>query len=413
MASLAGTLPRRISTKVFGPGLVAAASNNDPTTVATLAVVGATTGYTLCWLVVLLVPMLALVQALAAAVGAICKTSLQGAIRRHYGLRWASITLGAVAAVNIITLAADVKAGSEALSLLTRFPAGYYIVPFVVVVGWLLLSRSYRSIERYLSLIPIAFVCYVASAIIARFDVGAFLHGILVPQYTLSPLQSAGAIALLGTTLTGYVYVWESIGAAEKRHDGTPIGFLKREAFFSMLGVGVIFVFILVASAATLGKHHLPIQSASDMAVALEPLAGPWSSTLFGLGLLASAILAVPVLASTTAYVAAHTFGWTGDLSAAPRNARAFYCILIVSLVIAALVAGAPVSPVAMLFWASIAGGLATPLTLGFLARIAGDRNVMGRHCMSRPVALIAWTITGIVVAAGAAFVVSALTKAS
>src|SRR5271166_5766764 len=160
----------------LGPGLVSAASDNDPTTVATLAVIGATTGYALCWLLVLVVPMMALVQALAAGAGAVCKTSLQGAIRRQYGLSWAIVTLCSIASVNIVTLAADAKAGSEAISLLTHLPAGYFIVPFIVVVGWLLVSHSYSRIERYLSLLPLVFVCYVASAILAHFDVMAFLH---------------------------------------------------------------------------------------------------------------------------------------------------------------------------------------------------------------------------------------------
>src|SRR5271166_4779454 len=201
----------------FGPGLVSAASNNDPTTVATLAVIGATTGYALSWLVVLVVAMLALVQSLAAGVGAVCKTSLQGAIRRHYGLSWAILTLCAVAAVNVFTLAADVKAGSEALSLLTRLPAGYFILPFVVVVGWMLVSHSYSRVERYLSLLPIVFVGYVASAVVAHIDGAALLHSIFIPHYTLAPLYAFGAIALLGTTLTSYVYIWESVEVAERR----------------------------------------------------------------------------------------------------------------------------------------------------------------------------------------------------
>ena len=406
-SALLATRRGRQSPVWFGPGLVAAASSNDPTTVAALAVVGATTGYALCWLILLIVPALALVQALAADVGAVCQTSLQGAIRRYYGLGWAVVTLCAVAAVNTVTLAADLKAGTEALSLLTRIPAGYFVLPFVALVGWLLLSRSYRRIERYLSVLPLAFVCYAASAILAHFDVAALLHSIFVPSYTLSPAYAAGAIAILGTTLTGYVYICESIGIAERAQDRTPIRVFERDAFVSMLMVGIIFVFILVASAATLGKHHLPVETASDMAAVLVPLAGPWAGILFAIGLLASAVLAVPILASTTAYVVTHTFGCPGSLNAGRGDAKVFYGVLIGSLAIAGFVALAPVSPVAMLFWASILGGLATPVTLAFLMLIAGDAKVMGQYRMSRAVAALAWLIVGVVTAAGIAFVVS------
>jgi Mn2+/Fe2+ NRAMP family transporter len=405
-------VPRRSApVNRFGPGLVAAASNNDPTTVAALAVVGATTGYALCWLVVLVVPMLALVQALAADVGVVCRTSLQGAIRRHYGLGWAITTLVAVVAVNLFTLAADVKAGSEALALLVHVPAAIFVVPFVTGVGALLVARSFSSIERYLTLMPLAFVCYVASAVIAHADGAAFLRSILMPRYALSPLEAGGAIALLGTTLTGYVYMWESIGIAQRRASRASIRFFAWDAALGMVAVGVIFVFILVASAATLGTHGVNVQTASDMAAALEPLAGPWAGTLFGVGLLASSILAVPVLASTTAYVVAHTFGWRGSLDASPREAPAFYGVVIAALALAAMGAYAPVSPVAMLYAASIAGGLATPLTLAFLVLIAASRAIMGRDAIGRTVAGLAWTVTAIVGSAAVGFLISSFTQ--
>lgn len=394
--------PARFS--FFGPGLVSAASNNDPTTVAALAVVGATTGYELCWLVVLVVPMLALVQAVAASVGAVCKTSLQGAIRHRYGLRWASITLCAVAAVNLFTLAADVKAGGEAIALLTHTQAELYAIPFAVTVGWMLVNHSYGRIERYLSLLPLIFICYIGSAAFAHVDVAALWRGLVTPRLTLSPAIIFGALALLGTTLTAYVYMWETIEVSQ-RAEAESVGVFRRDAIAGMLSVGLIFVFILVTSAATMGTHHLPVETATDLAATLEPLAGPWAATLFGVGLLGSAVLAVPVIAGTTAYVAAHTFGWSGSLDSSVGSAKAFYAVLLGSLAFAAIVAAfAPVPAVSLLFWASLAGGLATPLTLAFLTLVASSRRSMGSHALSRPMAAASWTLTGVVVAAGAAF---------
>lgn len=398
------TIRRDPAPRFFGPGLVSAASDNDPTTVASLAVVGATTGYALCWLVVLLIPMLAVVQAMAAAVGGVCRTSLQGAIVRRFGLSWAIATLFAVVAVNVITLAADVKAGSEALALLVPIPANFFILPFAVGAGWLLVSHSYARVERILALLPLVFGCYVASAIVARFDVSAFFHSLLAPHITLSMPYVSGAIALLGTTLTSYVYVWESVEVAERRPLRSSLRAFKLDAVFGMLVVGVIFLFIVLASATTLGRNHLPIATANDIAAALRPLAGPWAATLFGVGLLGSAILVVPILASTSAYVASHTFGWNGSLNAKVRNAKGFYGIILGSLAIAASVAFAPVSPIAVLYWASIAGGLATPLTLFFLVRVARDRHLMGRHRIGPLFAASAWAVTGIVTIAAAAF---------
>jgi Mn2+/Fe2+ NRAMP family transporter len=397
--------------RFLGPGLVSAASSNDPTTVATLSVIGATTGYALCWLVLWVIPMLAVVQAMAAAVGAVCKTSLQGAILKRFGIRWAIATLLAVVAVNVITLVADVKAGSEALALLTRIPADAFIVPFAIAVGCLFLGRSYGRIERFLALLPLMFVAYILSAVLARFNAMSLLRSLLVPHFTLSGQHVSAAVALLGTTLTSYVYVWESVAIAERKPLKSSIGSFERDAVFGMLLIGVIFIFIVVASAATIGRHHLQIATADDIAAALTPLAGPWAGTLFGIGLLGSAVLAVPILASTSAYVVSHTFGWNGSLNRAFGEAKAFYGVILGSLGIAALAAFVPISPIAVLYWASLAGGVATPLTLFFLVRIARDRRAMGDYRIGPVFAAAGWLVATVVLVAGALFLFTEITR--
>jgi Mn2+/Fe2+ NRAMP family transporter len=390
-----------------GPGLLSAASSNDPTTVATLAVVGAATGYALLWLVLLAVGMLAIVQALAAAVGAACKSSLQGAIRQRFGRRWALVTLAAIGAVNVITLVADVKAGAESLGLLTGLHAEWFVVPFAVVVGYLLVSHSFARIERVLQLLPLAFVAYAASAFLARFDAAAALHGLLVPHVSFQ--QAGMAVAIVGTMLTSYVYVWESLEIARRQPSDDAAAHYKRDAALGMLAVGAIFLFIVVASAATLGVHQLRVDTAADLARALTPLAGPWAGTLFGIGLLGSAILVVPILAGTNGYVAAQTFGWRGDLDSPLSQAKAFYAVVLGSLALGAIAALAPVSPVALLYWASVAGGVATPLTLLLLVRLASDRRAMGNARVGRPLAIAGWLVGGVTSVAATAFLLSLL----
>ena len=350
--------------------------------------------------------MLALVQSLAADVGAVCRTSLQGAIRRQFGFGWALAVLAALVTVNTMTLAADVKAGSEALALLTNVPPAYYIAPFAIVVAWLLLSKSYRRIERYLLCVSVLFVLYIGSALLAHIDAGALFHAVINPQFGTSPAVVSGAVALIGTTLTGYAYVWESIGVAERGLGLSSIRSFERDAAGGMLLVGVIFVAILIASAATLGREHLAVETATDMAAALRPIAGPWAATLFALGLLASAVLAVPILAGVNAYIAAHTFDWSGNLDAGIGEAPAFYGVAIGSLAVAAGIAFVPVAAVALLYWSSVAAGLATPLSLTFLMLVAGNRTLMGDHRMNRTVAVLGWSITGMVTVAVVAFLV-------
>jgi Mn2+/Fe2+ NRAMP family transporter len=372
----------------LGPGFIAGASDADPTTVASLAVVGAATGYMLSWLVVLLLPMIAVVQSIAAAVGA-CQTSIQEATRRHYGLKWACLALATVVAVSLMTLAADVEAGAESLKLLSGIPRATFVLPFVGVVAWLLLQRSYLRVERLLSYLPFIFICYGISAVLARPDWGALARSLLVPRFEFVPAVATGALALLGTTLTSYVYYWESIEVAERGTARTQARLMKLDAARGALAPGVCFLFILVATAATLSKSHTSVQTATDAAVALQPLAGRWATALFALGLLGSAAVAVPVLAGTTAYVVAQTFGWRASLNASFSEAKAFYGVLLGALGVSAAIALLGFPPIALLYWASVAGGLATPLTLWLLLAVARNREVMGENRIG------GWLLTG------------------
>jgi Mn2+/Fe2+ NRAMP family transporter len=392
----------------LGPGFVAGGSDADPTTVASLAVVGAATGYMLSWLVVLLLPMIAIVQSIAAAVGA-SQTSIQGAIRRHYGIAWASLALVAVLAVNVMTLAADVEAGAESLKLLSGVPREIFVLPFVAAVAWLLLARSYLRVERFLSYLPFIFICYGISAVLARPDWGALLHSIVVPRFNFTPPVVTGALALLGTTLTSYVYYWESIEVAERGTLPSQARSMKADAAWGALAPGICFLFILVATAATLGETHTNVQTATDAAVALKPLAGPWATQLFALGLLASAVLAVPVLAGTSAYVVTQTLGLRGSLNDAWRDARVFYAVLIGSLALSAALAFVGFSPIALLYWASVAGGLGTPLTLWLLVAIASNRAIMGENCIRGRLLIGGGAVAAIVSASCAIFLVLAL----
>lgn len=392
----------------FGPGLVSGASDADPTTVASLAVVGAATGYALSWLVVLLLPMIAVVQSIAAAIGAVSPTSIQGAIRRHYGLTWALVALAAVLAVNLMTLTADLEAGAESLKLLTGASREYFVLPFAGAVAWLLLSRSYLRVERFLSFLPFIFICYGISAVLAKPDWMMLARSLVIPHFDFTLPVATGALALLGTTLTSYVYYWEAIEVLERGTLPSELRSMKADAAYGALAPGICFLFILVATAATLGKTHTLVATATDAAAALRPLAGGSATALFAIGLLASAVIAVPVLAGTSAYVVTQTFGWRGSLDAPIGQAPIFYAVLLGSLGLSAAVAFAGFSPIALLYWASVAGGLATPLTLWFLVAIAQNGSAMGEHRVRGWLAFGGWAVTAIVTASCAVFLASA-----
>jgi Mn2+/Fe2+ NRAMP family transporter len=398
--------PRRQFVRGLGPGLVSGASANDPTTVGSIAVVGAATGYGMAWLVILMLPMLALVQAIAASVATTSQMSLQQAILRTFGRAPAMIGATAIIAVGLATLGADLQAGAQALTLLFGLPPYYFVVPLALLAAWLLATKSYLRIERILASLTLIFLCYVASAILARPDWGSVLRGI-VPHFEFSPIFAGGAIALLGTTLTSYVYFWESIEVAERRPPISQLRAVNADAVVGMLVAGSSFLFILIATAATLGKHHLAVNTAADAAAALRPLAGSLDQTLFGIGLLASAAIAVPVIAATNGYVVAQTFGWRAGLANKPGEATGFYRAIFVSLAIAGALALFPIPTISLLYWTSVIAGLATPITLALMLLAARDRNVMRERPISVPLASAGWVVTAIVTASSVAFIVA------
>lgn len=399
--------PRRGFVRGLGPGLVSGASANDPTTVGSIAVVGAATGYGMAWLVVLLLPMLALIQAIAASVATTSQMSLQQAISRTFGRGPAMVSAGAVVAISLFTLGADVQAGAQALSILSGVPFYYFVVPLVAVAYWLLSTNSYLRVERILASLTLIFLCYVASAILARPDWGAVLRSIVLPRFEVSPVFATGALALLGTTLTSYVYFWESIEVAERRPALSQLRAVNTDAVLGMLVAGSSFLFILIAAAATAGAHHARIQTAAQAAMALRPLVGPLDQVLFGVGLLASAAIAVPVIAATNGYVVAQTFGRPAGLAHKPSEAKEFYRAIFVSLAIAAAFALLPIPTIALLYWVSVIAGLATPITLALTLLVARDRQAMRGKPISLALASAGWLVTAVVTASSLAFIAS------
>jgi Mn2+/Fe2+ NRAMP family transporter len=384
----------------IGPGIISGAADNDPTTVATLAVVGSTTVYALSWLVILVIPMLIVVQSISAAVGTVCGKGLEDIVRRHYGRGWALAVMAAVLAVTVLTLGADISGGAAALSLLTGVSYQWFVLPFAVAVAGLLVYGKYDAISGILRYVVLVFFAYAVAAFMSHPDWMQILRATFTPQLSMGKAYVAGVLALLGTTLTSYAYVWETIELAHDRPPIRRLGLVQVDAALGMFVAGISFWFILVATGATLGVHHKDVQTAGDAAAALVPFAGRYAALLFGVGLLASALIAVPVLAGTSAYVVAEMFGWRASLDAKFARARPFYGALLLSLGVSTGIAYGWHNPIQILFYSGIAGGLGTPLTLIFMMLIARSRTIMHTHAIGGALAAGGWVVTAIVVAA-------------
>jgi Mn2+/Fe2+ NRAMP family transporter len=356
--------------------------------------------------------MLILVQGISAAVGAVSRKGLEDLVRTHYGRGWALLVLAAILAVNVLTLAADLEGGAAALNLLTGIDYVWFVVPFATAAGGLLIFGSHQKIENALKYVALIFFAYIVAAFMARPDWSKVMHDTFLPQFSLKSAYVAGSLALLGTMLTSYAYVWETIEMAQERPPIRRLGLVQVDAALGMIVAGICFWFILIATGATLGVHHKEVQTAQDAAAALAPFAGRFASIMFGVGLLASALIAVPVLAGTSAFVVAEMFGWRRSLDAKFTRAPKFYRALLLSLAVATGITFAWKDPIQILFYSGIAGGIGTPVTLVFMMLIAQNRKIMHKHTINRALAMGGWITTAVVVAACAVYLLQIATGA-
>jgi Mn2+/Fe2+ NRAMP family transporter len=384
---------------VVGPGLVSGAAATDPTTVATLVVVGATTVYGLAWLTLLTFPVLAVIQTLATRVGFLSRRDLQQAVTDGYGRYPGGLLLISILLVNVVTVAADLAGGAAALSLLTGVGWRWFVAPLGVVLLALMFINGYDEIQRVLKYVLLCLLAYGVAAILAHPRWGAVARGTLVPDLRLDADHVSGALAVLGTTVTAYTYMWQTVQQVEQP---AARGWLRLRQLDAVCGSAialVVFWFILVASGATLGIHHERADSAEQAAAALRPVAGRFASVLFAVGLLASSVIAVPVITATGAYATAAVLGCRRGLSCKPREAPAFYGVLAGVMALGIGLGLVGISPIRLLFMASIVAGIATPIGLVMLVLAAGNARLLDGVRTSRTLLAAGWVVAALIVA--------------
>jgi Mn2+/Fe2+ NRAMP family transporter len=405
--------PRREAFARIAPEVLTAAADNDPTNVGTAALVGAQTAYQLSWVALLTAPLLGVVLAIAAQVGVVARSDLQSLVLKRYGPAVSRVLLVSVVLVNLVTIAADLQAGAAGIGILAGVGSRWVILPLGLALVGLLLIGRYDEVVAALRYVLIGFLAFGAAAIFAKPDWAEVLRRSFLPDLTFQPDAVAGALALLGTTLTAYVYMWETISRgveepADKGQDSRRLARTKSGAVAGAISTALILWFMLVACAATLGQHHQRVATAQDAARALRPLAGSLASGFFAAGLVASAVVALPVLMATTAHVVGAEFDWRRGLSQKVRHARGFYAILAASIALGVAVDLAGIPLIVMLVAASVIGGLGTPIGIALLVGVGRDPQVMGDQPISVGLAIAGWTVAAVVGGFGLLYLIGA-----
>ena len=375
----------------LGPGLIAANAGNDAGGIATYSAVGATFGYELLWMMVVITISLIVVQEMAARMGAVTGKGLAELIREEYGVRWSLFATCSVLVANVGICISEFVGIGAALGL-----AGVPVqvsVPIAAAAVWLLLMRgSYRVAERVFVLMTIPFFAYPIAAVLAHPDWSAVAHAIVDPQIQTNKQYLYLFIATAGTTITPFMQLYVQSAVVERGVTVDELQAERAEVVTGSIFANLIAGFIIIATGATLyvhGEHQ--ITSAAQAAQALEPFAGQYAEALFGIGLLGASLLAAAILPVTAAYVIAETFGFEKGISRRFHEAPLFVGVITALIVLGTAVAVIPGLPViSLLVGVQVVNGALLPVLLVFIWRLSNDGELMGDYRNGRTFNVIA-----------------------
>jgi Mn2+/Fe2+ NRAMP family transporter len=373
--------------KRLGPGIVTGAADDDPSGIGTYAQVGAAFGFGLLWTTLATLPLAVAVQEATARLGLVTGKGLAALLRQRFPrpVLLGAVTLVAVA--NTSNIGADIGSMAAAARLLVPVPQILAMVAFAVVMVVLEVSVPYHRYARVLRWLALSLLAYVGVLAVVHVDWTAVLTHTVVPSLRLDRAGVAALLAVFGTTISPYLFFWQAAEEVEEQaeHDD-PVDRGRLAAMrvdvAAGMGSGVAVMFAIMTTAAvTLGAHGAGgVDTAQQAAQALRPLAGKLAGLLFAAGIVGTGLLAVPVLAGSTAYAIAETVGWPEGLSRRIRQARAFYAVIAISILVGVAMNYSGVGPIRALYLAAILNGVVAPPLLALIVLLARSGEVLGRH---------------------------------
>ncbi|MBV8083407.1 MAG: Nramp family divalent metal transporter [Chloroflexi bacterium] len=408
--------------KILGPGLITGASDDDPSGIGTYAVAGASLGFSILWTALVTFPMAAAIQVICAKIGLVSGKGIAGVLRDHYP-RWllypAVIALLGACTINA---GADIGAIAAGINLLAPgVPIVWLIVPISLVILGLQVFGSYRLIAQIFKWLTLSLFAYILSAFFSRPNPLEVLHGTFVPTFSLDSTFLTALVAVLGTTISPYLFFWQSNQEVEEeismgktrlwQRRGASDAELKYAAMDVNIGIGLselVMYFIIFATAATLFKAgQTNIQSASDAAQALRPLAGDAAYVLLAVGLIGAGFLAVPILTGAGAYALAEALGWRYGLDRNPGRAKEFYAVIVLSTLVGMLINFVGINPIDALVWTAVINGFLAPPLMVVIMLVSNNRAIMGDRINNRWTNALGWLATLAMFAAAVGLVVT------
>lgn len=412
--------------KFLGPGFITGAADDDPSGIATYSQTGAIFGYSQLWTALFSFPFMAVIQEICGRIGITTGMGLSRIIKLHYPTWVLYFSIFLLFFANTINIGADLGAMASSAQLLIKLPFLFWIILITVLILTLEIFIPYPTYARILKYLTFSLFAYIIAVFVIKQDWIKILYSAIIPNVSLSKEYFLNIVAILGTTISPYLFFWQadeeveeeitshkiaSMGRGKPHITTKDIRKLRLDTFIGMFFSNLVMFFIIVTTASTIGVNGLKnIETADQAALALKPLAGDFAFLLFALGIIGTGLLAVPILAGSASYAVSEAFGWKEGLGKKISQAKSFYLVIALATIFGLLIHFLPIKPFQMLYYAAVLNGICAPFLLFIIMRISNNRTIMNQYTNSRFSNILGWLITIIMTISAIALLISIFT---
>ena len=410
--------------RVLGPGLVTGASDDDPSGIATYSQAGAQFGFSMTWTLLFTYPLTAAIQEISARIGRTTGRGIAANLRRFYP-SW--VLQGVVALLliaNMINIGSDLGAMGDAAAQLIGGPKSLFVVVFAVVCTTLQVFVQYSRYVNVLKWTTLSLFAYFGTVLVVDVPWSEVARGLFIPTFVAKFEFWTMVVAIFGTTISPYLFFWQASQevediadvAARKPLVKSPkqgpdaIQRIKLDTYVGMAFSNLVGLAMMITAAATLhAAGHTHIETSSQAAEALKPIAGELAFVIFSLGIIGTGFLAVPVLAGSAAYAMAEAFGWPVGLARKPMQAKGFYVVIVAATLLGTVICFSPLDPIRALFWSAVTNGVVAVPVMMMMMIMTSNEDVMGKFMVRGPLRIIGWIATLAMAAAATGMGIAAI----
>jgi len=395
--------------RVFGPGLVTGASDDDPSGIATYSQAGAQFGFGITWTLFFTYPLMAAIQEISARVGRTTGRGIAANLRRYYPVWVLQGVVALLLIANMINIGSDLGAMGDAAAQLLGGPKSLFVVLFAVVCASLQVFVQYSRYVAVLKWTTLSLFAYFGTVLVVEVPWGEVARGLFIPRFTTQLDFWTMVVAIFGTTISPYLFFWQASEEVEEiadvavrkpllrspRQGSDAIRRIKADTYVGMAFSNLVGLAIMVTTAATLhAAGNTRIETSAQAAEALKPVAGELAFVIFSLGIIGTGFLAVPVLAGSAAYAIGEAFRWPVGLARQPLQAKNFYLTITIATLSGTIICLSPLDPIRALFWSAVTNGVVAVPVMVMMMLMTSNKNVMGKFVVTGMLRLVGWIAT-------------------